>query len=104
MPFKDGHKKYGGRKAGTPNKDKSDKQDMIDLLRELRIAIRTRNVQHVVNKARPDTLVNAIVKLAPKDINIGGQKDNPIIMTPEEKAIAEDDADEEAESGSEPAE
>jgi hypothetical protein len=43
-----------------------------------------------VFKDDPKAILAYLSKVAPKELDIGGQKDNPVIlMTPEEKAIAE---------------
>ena len=58
------------------------------LCKALLKAIDKRDIDIIVSEASSDTLVRAIVSLMPKDFNIGGQKDNPVlVLTEKEKEV-----------------
>ena len=77
MAFEKGHKKYGGREAGVPNKATADIKDMIrNALSEVG------GVDYLKTQAKqnPTAFLGLIKSIVPRDVNVGGQTDNELII------------------------
>ena len=72
---KPGAKKTGGRVAGTPNKINADIKGMI-----LSALNKAGGEKYLLAQAadNPTAFLTLIGKILPKDVNVGGQADNPI--------------------------
>jgi hypothetical protein len=70
-------KKTGGRKAGTPNKITRQLTEAIDMSFD-----RVGGVDYLVRQAEenPVAYMTLLGKRMPKDLNIGGQADNPLTV------------------------
>jgi hypothetical protein len=77
MAFEKGHKKVGGREAGTSNKVTGDIKAMIrDALSDVG------GVEYLKTQARanPTAFLGLIKSIIPRDVNIGGQEDNELVI------------------------
>ena len=75
--FKTGRKKTGGRVAGTPNKVTGDIKEMIrSALSEVG------GVDYLKTQAKqnPTAFLGLIKSIVPRDVNVGGQTDNELII------------------------
>ena len=71
MPFQKGHKKIGGRVAGTPNK--------IDLREAtLKAFDEVGGTEYLVNVAKhyPNAFLQFVGRLIPKDVQLSGSEEN----------------------------
>lgn len=71
-------KKTGGRSAGTPNKATKELKDMIQG------ALDAKGGQAWLEQQMdesPAAFMTLLGKILPKDVNVGGQKDNPVVST-----------------------
>lgn len=74
MPFKAGHKKVGGRVAGTPNNYTTEFKTTVMQ------AINDPAYIKLLKETRPELLVSLAKAVLPKDVNIGGQADNELVI------------------------
>ncbi|MBQ2176247.1 MAG: hypothetical protein II453_14690 [Alphaproteobacteria bacterium] len=77
MGFEKGHKKLGGREVGTPNKATGDIKQMVrDALSEVG------GVDYLKTQAKsnPTAFLGLIKSIVPRDVNVGGQTDNELII------------------------
>lgn len=75
--FEKGCKKIGGRVAGTPNKITGDIKEMIrNALSEVG------GVDYLKTQAttNPTAFLGLIKSIVPRDVNVGGQTDNELII------------------------
>ena len=77
MAFEKGVKKKGGRKAGTPNKMSTDLRTMA-----LNAMTKAGGEKYLCQVAEdnPAAFLSYISKFVPKDVNLGGQDGNPLMM------------------------
>lgn len=68
-----------GRKKGTPNKVTADIRQMV--INTLHAA---GGEKYLLQQARdnPNSFLTLVSKAMPQNVNIGGQKDNPVVVTP----------------------
>ena len=77
MAFEKGHKKIGGKTKGTPNKVTGDIKNMIrDALSEVGGV----DYLKVQAKQNPTAFLGLIKSIVPRDVNVGGQTDNELII------------------------
>jgi hypothetical protein len=72
-----GAPKSGGRVKGTPNKVTADLRDMI------RNALEKKGGQEWLEAqmdANPVAFMSLISKIIPAEVNLGGQKENPVLV------------------------
>jgi hypothetical protein len=72
-----GAPKSGGRAKGTPNKVTADLRDMI------RNALEKKGGQEWLEAqmdANPVAFMSLISKIIPAEVNLGGQKENPVVI------------------------
>lgn len=72
--FQKGHKKYGGRTAGTPN---NYTQEFKELVMK---AVNDPKWIDKMKETRPEILSSLAKAIIPKDVNIGGQPDNELVI------------------------
>ncbi len=77
MAFQTGHKKTGGRVKGTPNVATAEIKEMVrQALNEVG-GVEYLKEQALVN---PTAFLSLIKSILPKDVNVGGQPDNELII------------------------
>lgn len=99
MQFEKGHKKIGGRKKGTPNN--VDMQIKRFIEKVVKYASRPKKFQQLCDKAKPDTILNFIAKVAPKSLNLSADIPiNPIAEALRRIKDKEEDENTNSDSGS----
>lgn len=74
MVFKTGHKKIGGRVAGTPNNYTTEFKTLVMK------AVNDPKWIDKMKETRPEILSSLAKAIIPKDVNIGGQPDNELVI------------------------
>ena len=72
--FQKGHEKLGGRTQGTVNKYTQELKEAV------LHAINDPKYIQKLKDARPELLVSLAKAMLPKDVNIGGQPDNELLI------------------------
>ena len=75
--FEKGREKTGGRVAGTPNKVTTDIKQMI---REALTKAGGVDYLQAQAKSNPSAFLGLIKSIVPRDVNVGGQTDNELII------------------------
>lgn len=77
MAFQKGQKKLGGRTKGTPNVATAEIKEMVrQALNEVG-GVEYLKDQAIIN---PTAFLSLIKSILPKDVNVGGQPDNELII------------------------
>jgi hypothetical protein len=73
-----GTPKTGGRVKGTPNKTTAELKNMVMMALD-----KAGGVDYLLKQARdnPTAFLSLVKSLLPKDVNVGGQEDNKLVVT-----------------------
>lgn len=77
MAFQSGHKKTGGRTKGTPNVATKEIKEMIH-----QALHNVGGIEYLERQAEenPGSFMKLIQAILPKDVNVGGQPDNELVI------------------------